>query len=79
MDRLKGGRMIKKGQLVNFFTTMAMWKRDYKNRNPGVVLEVTWPAGFQRDRGSAQVLWSDGEITHEYSTYLQVVEGNDES
>ena len=56
--------MIKKGQLVNFFTTMTMWKRDYKNRNPGVVLEVTWPAGFERNRGSAQVLRSDGEITH---------------
>ena len=78
MVQLKGGRMLKKGQLVNFFTTMAMWSRDYKNRNPGVVLEVTWPAGFQRNRGSAQVLWSDGVITHEYSTFLQSVESDDE-
>ena len=78
MAQLKDGRMIKEGQLVNFFTTMAMWKRDYKNRNPGVVLKVTWPAGFQEHRYSAQVLWSDGAITHEHSTYLQPVEGDDE-
>lgn len=78
MDRLKGGRMIKEGQIVNFFTTMPLWKKDYVNRNPGVVLKVTWPAGFQEHRYTAQVLWSDGQITHEHSTYLRPVKVNDE-
>lgn len=78
MVQLEGGRMIKKGQLVNFFTTMPMWKRDYANRNPGVVLGVTRPAGVQGRRYSAWVLWSDGNVTHEHSTYLQSVERDDE-
>ena len=70
-------RTLKKGQIVNFYTTMSMWANDYSGRNPGVVLEVNWPAGFGSHRYSAQVLWSDGAITNEHSTYLQTVDDND--
>ena len=61
-----------KGDLVEFFSSFGMFMKDYKKRNPGLVLNVKQPVDT-RARASAEVLWSDGSTTHEHSSYLLVV------
>lgn len=63
---------IDTGDIVNFFTTVAMWSRDYEGRNPGVVLRVTRNRSV-KGKLSAEVLWSTNEITHEHASYLQKI------
>ena len=68
---------MKKGDLVNFYSTVASFQKDYQSRNPGLVLaskqasptatKMSW------DRGSAYVLWSNGDITKEHLSYLKEV------
>ena len=70
---------MKKGNLVNFYTTVASFQRDYVNRNPGIVIASESPSSFLTaakniDKGSAYVLWANGDITKEHLTYLQLVE-----
>ena len=66
---------IQAGDLVNFFTTVAMWKRDYAKKSPGLVLEFKpardWAWALWDKQGSAVVLWSDGAITRENASFLQ--------
>ncbi len=69
---------MKKGDLVNFYSTVASFQKDYINRNPGLVLASRDPAPnstrMSFDRGSAYVLWADGSMTKEHTTYLKKVE-----
>ncbi len=63
---------VQAGDIVNFFTTVAMWSRDYEGRNPGVVLKTTRGRSV-KGKLSAEVLWSTNEITHEHASYLKKV------
>ena len=63
--------MIREGDIVNFFTTVAMWQDDYAGRNPGVVLRVN-PKNIHTGRSSATVLWTDGVVTTEHASYLSM-------
>lgn len=65
-------KRVDAGDVVNFFTTVAMWQREYAGRNPGVVLRVTRNNSF-KGKLSAEVLWSTKEITHEHVSYLQKI------
>lgn len=57
--------MVKEGDVVNFFSTFAMWQNEYSRRNPGVVIEIS------NHKRSAVVLWANGEITPEHGSYLR--------
>ena len=66
---------VKKGDLVEFYSTVTSFMQDYEDRNPGIVLTVMdvkqsidgkWPA-----RKSAEVMWKDNSVTSEHSTYLR--------
>ena len=68
---------MKKGDLVNFYTTVSSFQKDYANRNPGVILASEPPSSFLTaakniDKGSAYVLWANGDITKEHLTYLKL-------
>ena len=63
---------MSEGDLVEFFSSFGMFMKGYTKRNPGLVLSVKAPVD-SRARGSAEVLWSDGSITSEHSSYLLVV------
>ena len=58
------------GDLVNFYSTVASFQADYKDRNPGVVLSFKKNKNHQLP-GSAEVLWANGSVTSEHSSYLQ--------
>lgn len=61
--------MVKEGDIVHFFSSFAMWHNEYRNRNPGVVLEI--PVHLN-GRKSAVVLWANGEVTPEHAQYLRL-------
>lgn len=69
---------MKKGDLVNFYSTFSSWQEEYTSRNPGIILASREPkAGSSKnsyDRGSAYILWANGEMTKEHLTYLKVIE-----
>ena len=65
---------MKKGEIVHFYTSNSTWLREYKGRNPGVVISSKDPNGSDYDKGHAVILWADGCITREHLTYLKVVE-----
>ena len=61
--------IIGEGDVVNFFSTFAMWQNEYQDRNPGVVIEVE---SHFNGKKSAVVLWANGEITPEHASYLRL-------
>ena len=68
---------MRKGDLVNFYSTCDSFQKDYLHRNPGVILASKPPASFLTaakniDKGSAYVLWANGDITKEHLTYLKL-------
>ena len=66
---------LRKGDLVNFFTTFAVWQEEYARKNPGIVLQFK-PSSRDKNHtsaGSADVLWADGSATSEHAVYLQKV------
>ena len=65
---------MQKGDLVNFYTTVSVWKKDYVQRNPGLVIASQIRSGKRYDKGHAYVLWNTGEITREHLSYLKVIE-----
>ena len=69
--------MIGKGDIVNFYSTVASFQNDYRNRNPGLVISCkeASPTATKMsfDRASACVLWSDGSMTREHTSYLKAV------
>ena len=68
---------MKKGNLVNFYSTHKPFQKDYEPRNPGVIIASESPRRIgganNIDRGSAFVLWSNGDITKEHLTYLKLL------
>ena len=68
---------MQKGDFVNFYSTVASFQKDYRMRNPGLVIDYKEAAPtatkMSWDRASASVLWSDGSITREHASYLKVV------
>ena len=69
--------MINKGDIVNFYSTVASFQRDYRTRNPGLVIaSKVFPnsAKSSFEKNSAYILWADGSMTREYTSYLKVVE-----
>ena len=70
---------INKGDLVNFYSSVASFMSEYHGRNPGVVLASRPPQGFLNaskniDKGSAYILWADGTMSKEHITYLRKTE-----
>ena len=68
---------MKKGDLVNFYTTVSSFQKDYASRNPGIILAAKPATSFLTaakniDKGSAYVLWANGDITKEHLTYLKL-------
>ena len=73
---------MKTGDLVNFYSTVASFQKDYCTRNPGLVIASRKASptatNMSWDRASAYVLWSDGSMTREHASYLQVVANSNE-
>ena len=70
---------MKKGDLVNFYSSVDSFQIDYLNRNPGVIIASEPSRSFLNaakniDKGSAYVLWANGDITKEHLTYLEASE-----
>ena len=65
---------MKVGDLVVFYSSFEPFGREYKCRNPGVVLSIVEKTGVLSEFTSAEVLWCNQEVTTEHSTYLQLVE-----
>lgn len=62
------------GDLVIFYSTFAAFQRNYQDRNPGIVINKKLPCEKNKfDKGSAEILWANGEFSNEHSTYLQLV------
>lgn len=59
------------GNLVNFYSNVAVFRKDYINRNPGLVLSINHNGKL---KPSAQILWANGDISTEYFSYLQKVQ-----
>ena len=75
VEKVSMNNTVKKGDLVEFYSTVTSFMKDYEDRNPGIVLSVMdvkksvdgkWPA-----RKSAEVMWKDNTVTSEHSTYLR--------
>ncbi len=68
---------MKVGDVVNFYSTVAAFGNDYRDRNPGLVIasrEASSTATKHSwDRGSAYVLWANGDMTKEHGSYLRVI------
>ena len=66
------------GNLVEFYSSVDSFMSEYRDRNPGIVVASKKRAGVSgyKDSGrtSAYILWSNGEITREHSTYVRVIE-----
>ena len=69
----KDSATLKKGDLVNFYSTVASFQKNYRMRNPGIVVASQEPSGKHYDKGGAEILWADGSITREHMTYLKVI------
>jgi len=69
--------MIRKGALVNFYSTVASFQKDYQNRNPGIVIAhkkaSPTATNMSWDRASAYILWANGDMTKEHTSYLEVL------
>ena len=66
-------KILKKGDLVRFYSSVEAFQRDYLERNPGVVLATSSTKSTInfKSPGSAYVLWADGSMTKEHLTYLE--------
>ena len=65
--------MINKGDIVNFYSTVASFQENYRTKNPGIVVASQEASGEYYDKGHAYILWADGSMTREHMTYLEVV------
>lgn len=65
---------MKVGDVVNFYSTVAAFGNDYRDRNPGLVIASRKASSTATkhswDRGSAYVLWANGDMTKEHTSYL---------
>ena len=57
---------MRRGDLVEFYSTYENFMRDYRVRNPGLVTYV-------RNSASVDILWSTGEQTSEHGSYLRLL------
>ena len=60
------------GDIVNFYSTVASFQKDYHLRNPGLVLASRTATKMSYDKGSAYVLWANGDMTKEHMSYLEL-------
>ena len=60
------------GDLVEFYSGFDSFQRGYTTKNPGIVLSVRH-GGWSGKQKSAEVMWSDGQITSEHAGYLREV------
>ena len=65
---------VKPGDLVDFYSTFWAFQREYKNRNPGLVLHTKLIGSYDKNKPVATVMWSDGSLTNEYTQFLKQVE-----
>jgi len=63
---------MKSGDLVHFYSSYPVFMKDYRSKNPGLVLSTK--SSIDSPKGSASVLWSDGSLTNEHITYLRIVQ-----
>ena len=72
MSPLLSQKKLQVGDLVSFFSTNEVWRRDYEPRTPGIVIKdggkvkVTW----EEYSYSYTVFWKTGEITNEHGNFL---------
>ena len=64
---------MKTSSLVNFYSTVAAFQKDYAHRNPGLVIASQEESKYY-NKGHAYVLWNTGEITREHMSYLKAIE-----
>ncbi len=62
---------MKEGDLVNFYSSFAPFLDAYQERNPGIVVHLTFKGGWGGKQYSAHVLWANGDQTTEYHSYLR--------
>ena len=67
-------RKVKKGDLVRFESGVSTWHMLYKEKNPGIVLKIIPRVVAGNKQASAEVLWSNKEITTEHIGYLNILE-----
>ena len=74
---------MKVGNLVNFYSTVASFQKDYNRRNPGLIIaaQPSSPTATKHswDRASAYVLWSNGDMTKEHQSYLVDISNQEDS
>jgi hypothetical protein len=57
------------GDLVKFATSFETWSRDYRTRNPGLITAVE--SAYPGRPASAEVYWSNGDVTREHLSFLE--------
>ncbi len=66
---------MRPGDLVNFYSSVVSFQKDYHHRNPGIVVasREAAPGATKHswNRGSAYVLWANGDMTREHTSYLR--------
>ena len=74
---------MKVGDLVNFYSTVASFQKDYSGRNPGLVIAARASSSTATkhswDRASAYVLWANGDMTKEHQSYLVDISNQEDS
>lgn len=66
---------MKKGDLVNFYSAVDLFIKDYRTRNPGLIIALERSCKVMPQRpGSAYIMWKNGDITREHITYLEVID-----
>lgn len=74
VEKVSMNNTVKKGDLVEFYSSFESFMRDYELRNPGLVLsvdQVKSRAFGEVERVTAKVMWKDNTVTSEHSTYLR--------
>ncbi len=59
------------GDLVEFYSSFEPFVRPYKDRNPGIVLNVNPNGWWKGTQVSALVMWGNSDITTEHASYLR--------
>lgn len=71
MVEMQGRHLVKKGDLVEFYTSAWVFEGAKENyKNPGIILSVSKTLGGVQ-KLSAEVYWADGKVTKEYDCYLR--------
>ena len=59
------------GSLVEFYSSVSSFAIDYRFRNPGIIIDRDIRPN--QARYGVTVLWSNGDISKEHSTYVRLI------